>query len=261
MAKKYDFFWNTMKLCDWGNEGDDDKVLEPVIQYLSKQDDSLIFKFDDLMIELLHQLDTKKLLEQCEKVEPLTSDDSFLYSRCVALINGPAYYEKVLLGEEEGVWSMEFEALLYVPQKAWALKHNSLVDYYPHSFHYGADSDQANWKNILLNYLVFLVCIIHFRFGVITAAVLPVLLIILSWHNYRHSDEWKTTFMLEVHLWVSTMTGICLERYLYLKHVSDDAESAMILGLMILAGVFLVSIIGAITTLIKYFSMRKPSRT
>lgn len=148
MAGKYDFFWNTMELCDWENEGNDDKVLEPVIQYLTKQDDSLIFKFDDLMTELLYQLDTKKLLEQCEKIEPLTSDDSFLYSRCVALINGPAYYEKVLQGKEKSVWSMEFEALLYVPQKAWALKHKGSVDDYPHTsaLSYETGSNQAGWE-------------------------------------------------------------------------------------------------------------------
>ncbi|MCM1091488.1 MAG: DUF4240 domain-containing protein [Butyrivibrio sp.] len=148
MIKKYEFFWNTMELCDWTKEGDDDKVLNPVIQYLSKQEDHLIFEFDDLMTELLYHLDTKKLAEQCEKVEPLMSDDTFLYSRCVALINGPAYYEKVKQGKENGVWSMEFEALLYVPQKAWALKHKSSVDEYPHisALSYETGSNQDGWK-------------------------------------------------------------------------------------------------------------------
>ncbi len=94
MIGKYDFFWNTMELCDWKKEGDDDQVLKPVIQYLSKQDDHVIFEFDDLMTELLYHLDTKKLAKQCEKVDPLMSDDTFLYSRCVALINGSAYYPK-----------------------------------------------------------------------------------------------------------------------------------------------------------------------
>ncbi len=148
MVGKYDLFWDTMELCDWEKEGDDDKVLKPVIQYLSKQDDRVIFEFDDLMTELLYHLDTKKLAEQCEKVEPLMSDDTFLYSRCVALINGPAYYDKVRQGRETGVWSMEFEALLYVPLKAWALKHNDSVDKYPHTtpLSYETGSNRAGWK-------------------------------------------------------------------------------------------------------------------
>ena len=31
MPGKYDFFWSTMELCDWSKEGNDDKVLKPVI--------------------------------------------------------------------------------------------------------------------------------------------------------------------------------------------------------------------------------------
>lgn len=145
---KYQFFWDTMELCDWEQEGNDDKVLKPVVEYLSKQSDDIIFQFDDLMSELLYYLDTKKLADQCEKVDPLMSDDTFLYSRCVALINGPDYYEKVKKGKEKNVWTMEFESLIYVPQKAWALKHQSYVDEYPHfsplSFETG--SNKEGWK-------------------------------------------------------------------------------------------------------------------
>lgn len=132
MFREYNFFWTTMELCDWDQEGDDDKVLKPVIEYLSNQEDYIIFEFDDLMSELLYHLDTEKLAEQCRKVDPLMSDDSFLYSRCVALINGPDYYKKVKQGNKKSVWDMEFESLLYVPEKAWALKHQSSAEEYPH---------------------------------------------------------------------------------------------------------------------------------
>ncbi len=148
MSEKYDFFWTTMELCDWKKEGDDDKVLKPVIKYLSEQSDHIIFEFDDLMTELLYHLDTEKLAEQCEKVDSQMCDDTFLYSRCVALINGPAYYEKVKQGTEENVWNMEFESLLYVPQKAWALKHQSSVDEYPHisPLSYETGSNKDGWR-------------------------------------------------------------------------------------------------------------------
>lgn len=47
MLDKFQLFWNTMELCDWDNEGDDDKVLKPVIEYLSTQSDDTIFhRFD-----------------------------------------------------------------------------------------------------------------------------------------------------------------------------------------------------------------------
>ncbi len=145
---QYQFFWDTMGLCDWKYEGSDDKVLRPVIEYLSKQDDSKIFEFDDLMSELLYGLDTRQLADQCRKADLYMSDDSFLYSRCVALINGPQYYEKVKNGKQKDLWNMEFEALIYVPSRAWALKHKDSVDEYPHTspWSYETGSNKNGWK-------------------------------------------------------------------------------------------------------------------
>lgn len=147
MLDKFQFFWNTMELCDWDNEGDDGKVLKPVIEYLSTQSDDTIFEFDNLMSELLYNLDTKNLMEACKKVNSYTSGDSFLYSRCVALINGHDYYEKVKNGKKKDLWDMEFEALLYVPQEAWALKHQCPVEHYPHlsPFCFETGSNKKMW--------------------------------------------------------------------------------------------------------------------
>lgn len=145
---KYELFWNTMELCDWTNEGDDDKALMPVVKYLSEQEDSVIFEFDDIMSELLYELDTKKLADQCEKADPYMCDDTFLYSRCVALINGPEYYEKAKAGKKKEIWNMEFEALLYVPQRAWAFKHKTSEEEYPHfaPLSYETGSNTEAWK-------------------------------------------------------------------------------------------------------------------
>ena len=145
---KFQFFWDTMELCDWSHEGDDGQVLRPVIQYLAQQEDDRIFLFDDLMSELLYGLDTQKLAAQCETAEPLMSDDSFLYSRCVALVNGPGYYEKAKQGGAKEIWNMEFEALLYVPLRAWALKHKKLEEDYPHiaPLSYETGSNREQWK-------------------------------------------------------------------------------------------------------------------
>lgn len=145
---EFSFFWDTVRLCDWSLEGDDDKVLQPVVRYLAGQEDSGIFQFDDQMSALLYGLDTKKLAAQCERVEPDMSDDSFLYSRCVALINGPDYYAQARLGRRKEIWNMEFEALLYVPARAWAMKHGRPEEEYPHtaSFNYETGSNQEQWK-------------------------------------------------------------------------------------------------------------------
>lgn len=145
---KYELFWNTMELCDWTNEGDDNKVLMPVVKFLSIQEDSVIFEFDDIMSELLNELDTKKLADQCEKADPYMCDDTFLYSRCVALINGSEYYEKAKNGKKKEIWNMEFEALLYVPQRAWAFKHKASEEEYPHfaPLSYETGSNTEAWK-------------------------------------------------------------------------------------------------------------------
>lgn len=132
VVQKYLFFWNTMERCDWSKEGDDESVLGPVREYLAAQDDQQIFRFHDQMAELLYELDTRALADACRKADPLMGDDSFLYSRCVALINGPVYYDKVRKGKEKRLWDMEFEALLYLPQRAWARKHRRDEEEYPH---------------------------------------------------------------------------------------------------------------------------------
>ena len=148
MNEKYASFWAVMELCDWKKEGDDNQVLKPVLEHLSKQEDSVIFEFDDAMAELLYALDTKKLAEQCRKTDPFMSDDTFLYSRCVALVNGPEYYERVKRGKEKNLWSMEFESLLYVSKRAWALRHQSSEEQYPHisPLSYETGSNEDGWK-------------------------------------------------------------------------------------------------------------------
>ena len=132
MHGKFALFWSTIRFCDWDYEGDDEKVLKPVIEYLSRQPNEIIFRFHDLMNELLYNLDTKKLADQCEEETGFCSGDSFLYSRCVAIINDIPFYEKVKSGKYKDIWNMEFESVLYVPSKAWALKNSRSVDDYPY---------------------------------------------------------------------------------------------------------------------------------
>ena len=143
--EKFKFFWDTMQLCDWRFEGDDHRVLEPVIKFLSQQSDDKIFLFSDQMSELLYGLDTYELAEQCKEVDGFMSDDSFLYSRCVALINGPEYYMRAKSGKCKDMWNMEFESLIYVASQAWEMKHNTEFEHIsPLSFETGSNSE--GWK-------------------------------------------------------------------------------------------------------------------
>lgn len=137
-----------MTICDWDKLGNDDDVLRPLIEYLSQQSDKEIFSFDDIMSELLYALDTRKNFKAACKYYD-HSEDSFLYSRCVALINGAEYYEKVRLGKvKKSVWTSEFESILYVPGDAWAKKHNKEYDDYPHTapLSYETGSNTEEWE-------------------------------------------------------------------------------------------------------------------
>ena len=130
--KKICNFWKIMNLCDWSFEGDDDKVLVPVVDFLSKQEDEFIFHFDDTLHSLLHELYTEKILEQYKIKSDYVSDDDFLYSRCVALINGKDYFKGIKNGTIDFPTDLEFESLLYVAQNAWAKKNNAAPSDYPH---------------------------------------------------------------------------------------------------------------------------------
>lgn len=141
------FFSSLMTICDWDKSGNDDEVLKPLIEYLSELSDEEIFSFDDIMSELLYALDTRKNFKTACKYYD-HSDDTFLYSRCAALVNGADYYKKVQQGKIIKVWTMEFEAILSVPSSAWAKKHNSDIKNYPHlsAFCFETGSNADMWK-------------------------------------------------------------------------------------------------------------------
>lgn len=141
------FFSDIMEICNWDKSGNDDEVLRPLIEYLSQCSDEEIFSFDDIMAELLYDLDTRKNFKTACKYYD-HSDDTFLYSRCVALINGADYYKKVRQGKAHDLWTSEFEAILSVPSSAWAKKHNSEPNEYPHlsAFCFETGSNTDKWK-------------------------------------------------------------------------------------------------------------------
>ena len=100
------------------------------------------------MSELLYTLDTRKNFETARKYYE-HSDDTFLYARCVALVNGAEYYEKVKRGRiKKSVWTSEFECILYVPESAWAKKHGKNPNDYPHitAVSYETGSNTEGWE-------------------------------------------------------------------------------------------------------------------
>lgn len=143
-----DFFHITDEYLDWDKSGDDDAVIEPLIDFLSKWGDELIFAFDDMMAELLYSLDTKKIANDIYKNTDYFSGDDFLYTRCTALVNSKRYYNDILKGRRKLKEGILFEPILYVPGLAWARRHGEEADDYPHvtKFCYETMSNEDGWE-------------------------------------------------------------------------------------------------------------------
>lgn len=118
-------FWKAMEMLDWKNEGDDGKIVEPLVAFLAEQPLSHIYRFSDLLSEKLWHLDTyahaKIFLDDPEEDGYLSVDD-FLYVRCAVVANGKEYYEKVLIDPQLMPLNLTFEPLLYVAMKAYKRK-------------------------------------------------------------------------------------------------------------------------------------------
>lgn len=141
-------FWKVINMLDWQNEGDDEKVLKPALEYLAQKSDKEIFKFDEILSKLLYDLDSKDLAKRVYKNKADFSEDLFLYLRCVAVVNGKDFYYKILSGERVLDSDMEFESVLYLPHDAWALKNKKNAAEYPHTtrYSYETGSNQKLWN-------------------------------------------------------------------------------------------------------------------
>lgn len=142
-------FFSFTNMLDWDKQGDDEAVLEPLIAFLAKWGDSVIFAFHDKMSELLFSLDTYDVAKNIMEKSDYFSPDLFLYARCVALVNGSSYYNAILKGRKKLSADLDFESILYVPVKAWERLHNDDGDNYPHipKVSYETYSNEAGWKD------------------------------------------------------------------------------------------------------------------
>lgn len=141
--KKY---WEIIDLFDWYyEEKSDDLVMKPAIVYLAGLDDEEIFEFDNIMSKLLFDIDGDRWYPRGEP-----SGDSFLYIRCIAVINGKDYYNAVLNNKSKLDPDMEFESVISLPMFAWSLKHGKDPIEYPHLSVLSKESfsNTVNWKHL-----------------------------------------------------------------------------------------------------------------
>ncbi|WP_444898467.1 DUF4240 domain-containing protein [Microbulbifer sp. VAAC004] len=139
-------FWSITGMLNWEESEDDEAVVRSVVDYLSKKSDNETFKFEELLAQNLHVLDTKAHAKEIgedayvNKKEYFSVDD-FLYSRCVVVAIGKELFQLILKNPKEFPKDMEFEAILYVTQKAYELKNDK-------EWEYVSPTDYETYKNV-----------------------------------------------------------------------------------------------------------------
>jgi hypothetical protein len=96
-------FWSVIGQFDWDKTGDDNAVLRPALSTLSGMPPAEIAAFEQILAARLYALDTREHARWCysgqsdpDNGDDYISSDDFLYSRCVVVANGRAFFEDVL---------------------------------------------------------------------------------------------------------------------------------------------------------------------
>jgi hypothetical protein len=129
-------FWDLVAMLDWTFEGDDEEVVEPLVQALTAMPMGEIADFQERLAQALHSLDGRAWArESGESVwwgEPdRLSEDGFLYARCAVVANGREFYEAVLQDPKQMPKEIEYESLLYVAPRAYGRQPGSEDDELP----------------------------------------------------------------------------------------------------------------------------------
>jgi hypothetical protein len=147
-----DLFWEIIARLDWDKTGDDDQVLQPAVDALAALPEADIFEFDEILNEKLYALDTREHARHVYEgeVDPDDGDeyisaDDFLYKRCVVVANGRELYEAALGDPSQMPKDLEFEALIYVPGRAYEQKTGAEYDHATR-LSFESFSNKDGWK-------------------------------------------------------------------------------------------------------------------
>lgn len=140
-------FWGLIDLLDWGQE-DDEAIIAPVVKHLSEAPLAHIYRFHDLLSEMLWKLDTRQhaqpFLDDPDEEGYLSVDD-FLYARCAVVANGKEYYETVLHSPGKMPTHLTFESLLYIASQAYAQRTGKRLTT-PPAYNYETYSNKKGWE-------------------------------------------------------------------------------------------------------------------
>ena len=126
-------FWGLIATLDWQHEGDDERVVEPVVKALAAMPDSEMAAFQNILAAKLYALDGLAWARESgptiwmggpdqSGAPDSVSEDGFLYARLAAVAAGRHAYEAVLGDPALMPKDRQFEPLLYVASRAYEHK-------------------------------------------------------------------------------------------------------------------------------------------
>lgn len=113
---------------------------------------------------------------------------------------------------------------------------------------------------IAANYVILLLCLLLFGGGVFPLLFIPFVQLYLAIENYILSSNVKWFLFLQLHMLIATMAGNFANGQLFLKYVSNDAESVIILALVFRLGVYIVLTLSLLFGIAKAISVYKKRR-
>jgi hypothetical protein len=124
-------FWGLIAQLDWSKAGNDDAVIAPVINALSKKSFRHIIDFADMLSHKLYLLDGEIYGRQNDE-STLDTDfvaDRFLYTRCCVVANGLTFFNHIRRHPTEMPHDLVFAALLTIPNEAFKLQTGRPLDH------------------------------------------------------------------------------------------------------------------------------------
>lgn len=138
-------FWKLIAMFNWSRAGDDDAVMEPAVDALSRMSEDAIRMFADILSEKLWRLDTEAHAQPFISKHPkgrLSADD-FLYVRCCVVANGQKVYEDVLAHPGK-IPDLAFSGLLRLPYLAYQRKTGMELGHIS-AYNYETYSNENGW--------------------------------------------------------------------------------------------------------------------
>lgn len=144
-------FWALIDLLDWGQAGNDNAVIEPIVTALSQAPLRHIYDFKDIVSQKLYWLDTAAHAKQIgegafrENADNF-SPDGFLFARCCAVANGREKYEAIRQNPGLMPKNMEFAPLLRIANEAHLRAYGTVLRYVS-AYSVETFSNQTGWAD------------------------------------------------------------------------------------------------------------------